>query len=137
MRTSLDTLRWQLTAFKQGLCMKGNLASEYAVRENSRESTLLFDEDGFLVDPMLWTESVGHHIAETRDIGPLQAAHWQILHFLRDRYLRLGAMPPMRRICRDSALSKKDIKALFGSCLEVWRIAGLPNPGEEAKAYMG
>lgn len=117
--------------------MKGNLTSDYAVRAASGEIALVFDEDGFLIDPMLWSEQVGRCIAETRDVGPLYAEHWQVLHLLRDRYLRLGAIPPMRRICRDSALSKKDIKELFGTCLEVWRIAGLPNPGEEAKAYMG
>jgi hypothetical protein len=25
---------------------------------------------------------------------------------------------------------------LFSDCRSLWRIAGLPNPGEEAKAYM-
>lgn len=98
---------------------------------------LAFDEDGFLIDPSLWTEQMGRIIAEIRGIGPLHSDHWMILHYLRDRYLRLGAIPPLRRICRNSTLSRKDIKTLFRNCLEVWRIAGLPNPGEEAKAYMG
>jgi len=28
------------------------------------------------------------------------------------------------------------ILALFGGPIEVWRLAGLPNPGEEARTYM-
>lgn len=28
------------------------------------------------------------------------------------------------------------VKQLFGGPLEAWRIAGLPDPGEEARAYM-
>ncbi|MCP5406050.1 MAG: TusE/DsrC/DsvC family sulfur relay protein [Chromatiaceae bacterium] len=101
------------------------------------KSALALDEDGFLVDPLLWSEQVGRIIAEMSGIGPLQPEHWAVVYFLRDHYMRLGAIPPMRRICRSSALSRRDMKRLFGNCLEVWRIAGLPNPGEEAKSYMG
>jgi tRNA 2-thiouridine synthesizing protein E len=98
---------------------------------------LLLDEDGFLFDPLLWSEHTGQILADLRGIGRLKREHWAVIHYVRDRYLRLGAIPPMRRICRSSALSRRDIKGMFGSCLEVWRIAGLPNPGEEAKSYMG
>ena len=117
--------------------MTGNLTVQQGIGATLAESALIFDEDGFLADPTLWTEQMGRYIAETRGIGPLQADDWKVVRFVRDRSLRRGATPPMRRICRSSALSKTDIKRRFGSCLEVWRIAGLPNPGEEAKAYMG
>ena len=86
---------------------------------------------------MQMTEQTGRFIAASRGIGPLLDEHWKVVHFVRDRFLSLGAIPPIRRICRSSALSRQDLKALFGNCLELWRIAGLPNPGEEAKAYMG
>jgi dissimilatory sulfite reductase related protein len=42
----------------------------------------------------------------------------------------------MRRVCRETALSKSEIYDLFGGCLRAWRIAGLPNPGEEARTYL-
>jgi tRNA 2-thiouridine synthesizing protein E len=45
-------------------------------------------------------------------------------------------MPYMSRICRIMHLGKHGVQRLFGSCREAWRIAGLPNPGEEAKTYM-
>ena len=113
------------------------LTAERGARTSPEKSALNFDEDGFLVDPLLWSEQTSLIIAEIRGIGPLGSDHWTVLRFLRDRYLRLGAIPPMRSICRNSALSRKDIKALFGNCLEAWRVAGLPNPGEEARSYMG
>jgi TusE/DsrC/DsvC family sulfur relay protein len=97
---------------------------------------ILFDEDGFFLDPETWNERAAELVAEQDGIGPLQSAHWAVINFVRDRYLRLGAIPPMRRICRSSALQRHQVKALFGSCREVWRLAGLPKPGEEAKAYM-
>jgi tRNA 2-thiouridine synthesizing protein E len=29
------------------------------------------------------------------------------------------------------------VNDLFGYCLVAWRVAGLPNPGEEARSYLG
>lgn len=96
----------------------------------------LFDEDGFLINPDLWTETMAIQLAENADIAQLVKPHWDIINFLRDRYLRLGAMPPMRRLCREFGHEKDAVKGLFGGCKQLWQIAGLPNPGEEAKAYM-
>ncbi|WP_428608550.1 TusE/DsrC/DsvC family sulfur relay protein [Sedimenticola sp.] len=109
--------------------------SESAAR-GSVLSTLGFDEDGFLCDAETWNDRVAETLAELEGVAPLQNAHWRVIRFVRDRYLRLGAIPPMRRICRSSELSKDEVKGLFGGCLQVWRIAGLPNPGEEAKSYL-
>ena len=98
---------------------------------------LNFDQDGFLLHMDCWNEAVAESIATAEGVTSLQAAHWRVLHFVRDRFLRLGAIPPMRHICRSSQLSAVEAKRLFGGCRQVWRIAGLPNPGEEAKSYMG
>lgn len=95
-----------------------------------------FDEDGFVVEPQLWTEETARIIAEMDGVGVLGSDHWAVINFIRDRFLRFGAIPPMRRVCRASALTRHDVKRLFGSCRQVWRIAGLPNPGEEARSYM-
>lgn len=103
---------------------------------NPSNMAKLFDEDGFLIQKDLWTESMACQLAELAELGELKKPHWDIIHFLRDRYLRLGAMPPMRRICREFGYEKDAVKGLFGGCRQLWQIAGLPNPGEEAKAYM-
>jgi tRNA 2-thiouridine synthesizing protein E len=119
----------------------GNYAMS-AVQQLAAESSLAlrvhsnFDEDGFLLDADCWSERLAGELAEEEGIPSLQMAHWRVIRFVRDRYLRLGAIPPMRRICRSSELSRAEAKQLFGGCLQVWRIAGLPHPGEEAKAYM-
>ena len=96
----------------------------------------LFDEDGFLMASDLWTEEMADQLADNADITALLKPHWDIIYFLRDRYFRLGAMPPMRRICREFGYEKDAVRGLFGGCRQLWQIAGLPNPGEEAKSYM-
>ncbi len=94
------------------------------------------DAEGFLVDQKTWNDAAAETIALLEGVEPLTDAHWAVILFVRDRYNRLGAIPPMRSICRSAELDRKGMKKLFGGCLQVWRIAGLPNPGEEAKAYM-
>lgn len=116
--------------------MNDSYAREDAKLPEAEQVQLRFDEDGFLIDYQAWTEETGRVIAELDGIGPLGSSHWAVIHYIRDRFLRFGAIPPMRRVCRASALGRHDIKELFGSCRQVWRIAGLPNPGEEAKSYM-
>jgi dissimilatory sulfite reductase related protein len=97
---------------------------------------VLFDEDGYLLDQNLWSEQLGSEIAVEEGVGSLTEKHWLVLNHIREKYFRLGGLPNMRRVCRETALSKAQIYTLFGGCLVIWRIAGLPNPGEEAKTYL-
>ncbi len=113
------------------------LNTQIPQRQISTLAIPLFDEDGYLLNQDLWSERLAVEIAEMAEVGPLTDEHWRVLHHIRDKYVRIGAMPSPRRVCRETALSKSEIYDLFGGCLVIWRIAGLPNPGEEAKAYLG
>ncbi|MFZ0255640.1 MAG: TusE/DsrC/DsvC family sulfur relay protein [Gammaproteobacteria bacterium] len=97
---------------------------------------LVFDNDGFLVDPAAWTREAARQIATTDGIGRLTPDHWAIIFDLRERYLKMGTLPVMSHICRVHHLKRGAVNELFGGCRRAWRIAGLPNPGEEAKTYM-
>jgi len=105
-------------------------------RPQAHTGAVQYDEDGFIINPDQWTETLATILAAEMGIQPLSPTHWSILHFIRDHYLSLGGIPPMRTVCRKLGTERETVKALFGSCLTVWRIAGLPNPGEEAKSYM-
>ena len=116
------------------------MTSIHAVGDKSANRSPLIpfelDGEGFLLDKDAWSEQTASLIADIRGVGPLTGKHWSVIHFVRERYTRLGAVAPIRSICRSNALSREEVKVLFGSCLDVWRIAGLPDPGEEAKSYM-
>jgi len=62
--------------------------------------------------------------------------HWSVIFYLREHHLENGSLPVMSHVCRVMHLGKYAVEGLFGGCREAWRIAGLPNPGEEAKSYM-
>mgnify|MGYP000014480175 CR=1 FL=1 len=101
-----------------------------------QSANLNFDEDGFLIDPECWNRQTAQQIADLNGIQNLALHHFQIVHFIRDYYFELGSFAAPHRICSELDIEKDDMKQFFGSCLNVWKIAGLPNPGEEAKAYM-
>jgi TusE/DsrC/DsvC family sulfur relay protein len=93
------------------------------------------DDDGLIVDPALWNEEVAEEIADQLNIR-LGAEHWVAIYSLRNYYTRFGVAPAMSNICRENAKDKHWIHNIFGSCLNAWRVAGLSNPGEEAKTYL-
>ena len=99
-------------------------------------SSLPLDEDGFLVERRLWTRELAQQLADEWGIGQLGPTHWLIIDFVRDRYFRLGALPPMRNLCSKVNVNREAVKKSFGTCRQLWQIAGLPNPGPEALAYL-
>lgn len=105
--------------------------------EAARVDDLALDDDGFLIDRRIWSREVAQHLAGQRGLGQLGETHWLIINYIRDKYFRLGALPPMRNMCRKLGLEREAVKNDFGSCRMLWQVAGLPNPGPEALSYMG
>jgi TusE/DsrC/DsvC family sulfur relay protein len=101
-----------------------------------KPSPELFDEDGLIRDFGSWSEPLAQALAQEAGIGLLGEAHWKIIHAMRDHYQRLGAAPVMHRVCHDAGIERPQVNKLFGYCLVAWRVAGLPNPGEEARSYL-
>jgi TusE/DsrC/DsvC family sulfur relay protein len=95
-----------------------------------------FDDDGLLVDARSWNEALAQQIADRYDIGALTDEHWEVIRSLREHYAKFGAAPAMIRICQTHNRDRHWVHNLFHTCLNAWRVAGLPNPGEEAKSYL-
>jgi dissimilatory sulfite reductase related protein len=98
--------------------------------------TTLQDDSGFLLEPGLWTEELACQMTRLAGLAQLTPAHWRTLHYLRDYYGRTGVMPPPRVVCRHLKLQRHDVNAQFGSCLQLWKIAGLPCPDNEIRAHL-
>lgn len=94
------------------------------------------NENGLLRDPNAWTESAARKLAVSEGLGELTTDHWLIIHSLRDHYARFKAVPAMKLVCRTHGRDLHWLHELFPTCLSAWRIAGLPDPGEEAKSYL-
>jgi len=94
------------------------------------------DEYGLLRNPLNWNREIALIMAHDLGIDILSADHWKIIDAIRTHYDRFGVAPAMHNICSANHKSEKWVHDLFGSCFNAWRIAGLPDPGEEAKAYL-
>jgi len=95
----------------------------------------IIDEEGFLINPEDWSQLFAE---QTLDLASnsLGMEQLKVISFIRDKFLRLGALPPMRTVCKSSGLDKAALKQTFGSCLQLWKAAGLPKPDDEIRAYM-
>lgn len=96
----------------------------------------LFDAEGFFLKPDIWTVGIAEGIAQADGLEPLNSNQLALLHTLRREFEKSGSIPAFSHICHLSGQNPDCLQHLFPSPLIAWRVAGLPNPGEEAKAYM-
>lgn len=94
------------------------------------------DEDGFLADPGDWSPEVAAALAAALGVASLETGHWRVIDTLRDHYQAHRALPPERLLCHELGLEDPCLRHLFGGRLEALQVAGLPNPGEEARTYL-
>lgn len=94
------------------------------------------DEEGFLINHHDWSIELAQQIALSHGIKALTSAHIRVILFLRNDCNRYLFIPPPRLVCRRLQMEGYDIKGLFGNCLNVWQIAGLPYPGDKVKAFL-
>jgi tRNA 2-thiouridine synthesizing protein E len=88
------------------------------------------DEDGFLIEPTLWTEDVAKDFAKTESVDDLTEDHWKVIRYIRNYYLQFGIAPMVRKVCKESGFKLAEIYKLFpsGPAKGACKLAGLPKP---------
>lgn len=91
---------------------------------------VLFDEEGFFVNPEQWTEEIAQILASEMGIAQLGDRRWEIIRFLHGFHMANGRAPLNREIGRQAGSSLLEIGRLFPGGLRggARRLAGLPNP---------
>ncbi len=89
-----------------------------------------------LADQAAWCEAVAERVAREQGFGVLTPAHWCVIHGLRKHFIQYGALPSMRAVCDSERLDPHCVSELFHDPQVAWQIAGLPDPGEEARSYL-
>lgn len=91
---------------------------------------------GFLINRNDWNEAVAEQLAEVNKIT-LTAAHWEIIHFIRDYYQQFKHLPNMRvfikAIAKTLGEDKGNSRYLHGlfpdaPLRDACKLAGLPKP---------
>ena len=93
------------------------------------------DDEGFLRDSEDWNDDVARTLAEREGIGQLSEDQFAILQSLREYYRKHRFFPIVRAICRSVHQPRTCITDRFSDPVTAWKIAGLPNPGEEVIGF--
>jgi TusE/DsrC/DsvC family sulfur relay protein len=88
------------------------------------------NDEGFLTDPVQWTEEMAPEIARREGIAELTDRHWQVIKFMRHEYEGKGTGPTVRVLGKTSGVSIKELYELFpkGPAKIAAKIAGIPKP---------
>ena len=93
--------------------------------------TYSLDDHGFLDPPDQWEEGFAEGMARMVGItGGLAERHWQVVNYLRRKFLEEDTVPVVVLACADNKMRLSELRSLFptgyhrGAC----KIAGLPKP---------
>lgn len=107
------------------------------LNESHQENNIhiIVDEQNFLINPAEWTEAFAENALGLLP-GELTSRHLNVINFVRNKFLHHGALPPVRHVCKSTGIEKSKLIIMFGSCLGLWRAAGLPSPDDEIRSHM-
>lgn len=94
------------------------------------------DEDGYLSDTEAWNEDVAQALARNEGIDELTGDMMDVIRFMRTYYKNYQMFPILNSVCKNVHQPKECVNEEFIDPLKAWKIAGLPNPGDEVISYL-
>lgn len=90
---------------------------------------LELDAEGFLQKPEQWSEDLACSVANDNGLI-LTDRHWQVIRYMRERYLTTGSAPSIRTLGKESGVPIKELYQLFpkGPAKLAAKIGGIPKP---------
>jgi len=91
---------------------------------------LVVDDDGFMQESDLWNDHIALALASTEGLSELSDAHWKIIRYIRDHYAKFHIAPMIRKMCKETGYSLKQIYEYFpsGPARGACKVAGLAKP---------
>jgi tRNA 2-thiouridine synthesizing protein E len=88
------------------------------------------DHEGYMQKPEQWNKEIALEIAQDVGINELTERHWQVIEYMRKRYMEAGSAPSIRALGKESGVAIKELYQLFpkGPAKLAARIAGIPKP---------
>ncbi len=95
------------------------------------------DRNGYLKNIGAWNEAVAAALARKEGIKKFTGEHLEIVRFLRDYYIKFNSFPLLKMVCTNLHKPESCMTRPFRmDPLKAWKIAGLPQPPEEALFYL-
>ena len=91
---------------------------------------LTIDDDGFMQETGLWNDHIALALASTEGLSKLTPAHWKVINYIRDHYMKYEIAPMIRKLCKETGFTLKQIYELFpsGPARGACKVAGLAKP---------
>lgn len=88
------------------------------------------DEDGFMENPSEWDSNIALALASTENLTELTENHWKLINYLREYYAQFGIAPMIRKLCKETGFTLKEVYELFpsGPAKGACKVAGLSKP---------
>ena len=99
------------------------------------DRTINLDDDGFLLNIDDWNETVANALAEREGMGKLTNDQLDVLKFMREYYKKYNFFPILRYVCKNVHQPKNCVNEEFMNPVQAWKVAGLPNPGDEVNMF--
>lgn len=93
-------------------------------------------DEGYLADPDGWNENVAQALAGNEGVPQLTDGMMAIIRFMRSYYMSFQSFPVLNSVCKNVHQPRECVNDEFIDPLKAWKIAGLPEPGEEVIAYL-
>ena len=71
------------------------------------------DQKGYLREPETWTTKVAEVMAKEEVPEGLSDDHWKIIVYMRQYFLDIGIVPPIRKMSRETGFTLREMKNLF------------------------
>ena len=98
--------------------------------------TVEVDDDGYLRNFEDWNEDIACALAEREGIEELTKDKVDILKFTRQYYKDYGSYPVFGVVCLNVNQPMDCVIEKFTDPVKSWKIAGIPNPGEETETFL-
>ena len=94
------------------------------------ELKIQVDEDGFMEHPEEWNERIALALASTEDLTEISQDHCKVIKYLREYIKQNGIAPMIRKLCKETGYSLKQIYDMFpsGPAKGACKVAGLSKP---------
>jgi tRNA 2-thiouridine synthesizing protein E len=88
------------------------------------------DDEGFIQEPARWNSEMAQALANADGVTELTEAHWKVINYIRDYYKEFEVAPMVRKLCKETGCSLREIYDLFpsGPANGACKVAGLPKP---------
>lgn len=98
--------------------------------------TAALDDEGYLTDLHDWNEELAYELARREGVEPLSDEMLAVIRFMRSYHEKFHAFPILDSVCHNIHQPHGCVNEEFIDPVKAWRIAGLPEPGEEVLAYL-